>query len=215
MISPVAKPPTASRENSRTMPLSENAPATIAARANLKPTRPVASFIRLSPFRTVVSRDGTRRRWVMALTATASVGETIAPRAKAMASGRPGTSHQATRPTVTVVKITSPMARMRMERRLWTNSRRGISQPSAKSSGGRKQRKKYSGSSFRRGNPGTSATPIPPSRYVMSGGQGSQRPITLKPATSRSRMRLYSKISMRAETMLSTGFVQRLCRLPT
>ena len=38
--------------------------------------------MRLSPFRTVVSRAGTRRRSVTALTATASVGETIAPRAK-------------------------------------------------------------------------------------------------------------------------------------
>jgi len=104
------------------MPLSENPPATTAARANLKATRPVASFIRLSPLSTVVRRAGTRSRSVMALTATASVGETIAPSAKAIASGRPGTSHHATKPTAMVVKITSPMARVRMARRARTNS---------------------------------------------------------------------------------------------
>ncbi len=100
----------------------------------------------------------------MALTATASVGETIAPSAKAMASGRPGTSHHATRPTVRVVKMTSPIARVRMARRARTNSRRGMSQPSEKSSGGRKHRKKNPGSSLSRGNAGSSAAPTPPSR---------------------------------------------------
>ena len=46
-----------------------------------------------------------------------SVGETIAPRASAMPSGRPGTSHQATKPTVNVVKITRPVASVRIARR--------------------------------------------------------------------------------------------------
>ena len=92
----------------RVMARSEKVPATTAARANLKATRPVASFIRLSPFRIVVMRAGTRRRSVTALTATASVGETMAPRANAIASGRPGTSQCATRPTASVVKVTRP-----------------------------------------------------------------------------------------------------------
>src|ERR1017187_1747522 len=180
-------------ENSRAMRRIENVPATTAASANLNPTSPVASLRRLSPLRIVVRRAGTRRRSVTALTDTASVGETMAPRASAIASGRPGTSQCATSPTVSVVNATSPIARRRMGRLARISSRRGMSQPSENRSGGRKQRKKNPGSRSNLGKPGRNAAPAPPNRYVMSCGHGSQRPTTLRLATSRSRRRACSK----------------------
>ena len=88
----------------------------------------------------------------------------MAPRAKAIASGRPGTSQCATRPTATVVKVTRPTARRRIGRFALASSRSGISQPSENRSGGRKQRKKKPGSSSKRGNPGRKATPMPPDK---------------------------------------------------
>src|SRR5256885_17174199 len=44
--------------------------------------RAVASLTRLSPSSTTIKRRGTPRRWKIAVAATASVGETMAPSAK-------------------------------------------------------------------------------------------------------------------------------------
>ena len=68
------------------------APVAAAAIANLNAMRPEASLIRLSPLMIVVTRDGTLSLEVIALTATASVGETTAPSANAAASGIAGIS---------------------------------------------------------------------------------------------------------------------------
>ncbi|MOA54857.1 hypothetical protein D3C78_1785490 [compost metagenome] len=46
---PIARPPTATRTKVRLACASENAPVIAATRANLKVTRPVASFIKASP----------------------------------------------------------------------------------------------------------------------------------------------------------------------
>ena len=72
------------------------APVTTAATANLNATSPDASLMRLSPLRIVVTREGTLSLDVMALTDTASVGETTAPSANAAASGNSGTSQCST-----------------------------------------------------------------------------------------------------------------------
>ncbi len=54
-------------------------PVTIAALANFRSTRPVASFTRLSPSRTVTICRGRRTRRAIAVAATASGGDTIGP----------------------------------------------------------------------------------------------------------------------------------------
>ncbi|MBV6476711.1 MAG: hypothetical protein MOGDAGHF_02310 [Rhodocyclaceae bacterium] len=55
-------------------------------------------------------RRGMFRRDRMAVAATASGGETMAPKAKAAAHGMPGTSHFSVAPTASVVASTRPMA---------------------------------------------------------------------------------------------------------
>jgi len=124
----------------------------------------VASFIRLSPLRIVLMRAGTRRRSVTALTATASVGETIAPSANAIASGQPGDEPVSDEPDHDGGERDEPDREEEDGPLGLTNSRSGMSQPSAKSSGGRKQRKKNPGSSSIRGNAGNSAAPMPPKK---------------------------------------------------
>ena len=66
--------------------------ATAAATASLKATSPVASLSRLSAFTMCVTRAGSGTVAVVATVATASVGETIAPRTNATASGMDGMS---------------------------------------------------------------------------------------------------------------------------
>jgi hypothetical protein len=62
-------------------------PAAIAKRNN---TKPVASLTRLSPSRSVVTRAGSGNPLRTAFAATASGGETMAPKAKQEAQGRDG-----------------------------------------------------------------------------------------------------------------------------
>ena len=61
-----------------------------------------------------------------AVAATASGGETIAPKAKAAAHGKPGTKAWAIQPTANVVIKTKPMARRRIGRRFWRKSRQEV-----------------------------------------------------------------------------------------
>ena len=77
----------------------------------------VASFTRLSPSITAMMRVGRCSRFRIAVTATASGGETIAPRMNAAAHGTPGTIACSTTATATVVKITRPTASMPIGRR--------------------------------------------------------------------------------------------------
>src|SRR5450432_2230701 len=92
IASPSANPPIESAKNCTTASLQLKRPVTTAATANLNATSPDASLIRLSPLTMAVTRVGTLSLLVIALTATASVGEITAPSAKAAASGSPGTS---------------------------------------------------------------------------------------------------------------------------
>lgn len=68
----------------------EKTPVTMAAIANLKATRPEASFISDSPSRIRCILFGKCTRPASALTATASVGDRIAASAKDAASGIEG-----------------------------------------------------------------------------------------------------------------------------
>ncbi len=62
----------------------------------------------------------------MDVAATASGGATIAPRVKAAAAPRPGTTAWATSPTATVVNRTRPIASSPIARALALKSRIGV-----------------------------------------------------------------------------------------
>jgi hypothetical protein len=70
----------------------------------------VASLIRLSPPRMVITRRGRPSRRPTDRADTASGGATTAPSTSAADSGSPGTTCQATTPTSTAVNATRPTA---------------------------------------------------------------------------------------------------------
>ncbi|MNP42789.1 hypothetical protein D3C76_1365760 [compost metagenome] len=88
---PIARPPTATKTKVTLALASENAPVTAATSANLKVTRPEASFISASPCRMCIKGVG-KRFWEIAETATASVGDSTAANANATGSGIPGSN---------------------------------------------------------------------------------------------------------------------------
>ena len=122
---PMATPPT--EAISRSTPTDEtvtsgasSAPPTpwattspVAASAVRRVTRAVASLSSDSPSRMVVIRRGRPIRRATEVVATASGGATIAPRASASAK-EIGSNSQATSPTPSAVKSTSPTDRLRM-----------------------------------------------------------------------------------------------------
>ena len=87
---PILRPPIERRRKFNSILERENVPVVAAKRANLNATKPVASLIRLSPFRMVVHFVGARSLSVMDEIAIASVGEMIAPRANAKGNDMPG-----------------------------------------------------------------------------------------------------------------------------
>ena len=78
----------------------------------------------------VTRRCGIPSRSAMATDATASVGETMAPRVNATAHGNPGSAAWATAPTASVVANTRPTASSPIGRRLALKSRHEVSQAS-------------------------------------------------------------------------------------
>ncbi|MCY1182706.1 hypothetical protein D9M73_232790 [compost metagenome] len=88
---PTARPPSATNTKLKLASANENTPVIAAAKANLKVTRPDASFISASPCSMCIRGVG-RRSWAMAETATASVGESTAARAKATGNGMLGSN---------------------------------------------------------------------------------------------------------------------------
>ena len=77
----------------------------------------VASLTRLSPSRIASSRRGTASGRRMAMAEIASGGATMAPSAKAAASGRPGMTATPTNATTAVVNSTRPTDSNAMARR--------------------------------------------------------------------------------------------------
>ena len=71
-------------------------------------------------------RRGTPMRWKMAVAATASGGDTMAPSANAPAQPSVGTNMCATTATAPAVKITRPKARRKIGRRLALKSRSDV-----------------------------------------------------------------------------------------
>ncbi len=143
---PTATPVIASQVKAATASPSAKVPVVAAAMASRMQVRPVASFNRDSPSRIRIIRLGMGTRAAMAWTATGSVGDRMAARAKATASGISGISHQISRPRPTTVKRTRPRASSRMVSPSRNRSSLGNRHPSRNRSGGRKSRKKMSGS---------------------------------------------------------------------
>ena len=86
-------------------------------------TRADASLIRLSPSITLTTRRGAPTRRINAVAATGSVGDTIAPSAKAIGHDMPITSCAATA-TATAVTITRPIAVREIARTSWRSALR-------------------------------------------------------------------------------------------
>jgi len=87
----MASPPQATKMKVRLALARENTPVMAATKANLKVTRPVASFISASPCSMCIKGAG-KRFCAMADTATASVGDSTAARANATGKGMVGNS---------------------------------------------------------------------------------------------------------------------------
>ena len=110
----------------------------------------------------VTIRRGIFRRWVTAVAATASGGDTIAPSTNATGQLIPGISACATHATAVVVTTTRPMASSAIGRLLAAKSRHDVNQAAANSSGGRNSSSTSSGSMWTCGSPGTNASASPP-----------------------------------------------------
>ncbi len=106
--SPIAIPPTTATTKSTLASKSEKLPPIAAATATRYAISADESLTRLSPSITLTSRRGTPSWRVIAVAATGSVGETIAPSANATAQGRPISSWPTTA-TAQVVSSTSPI----------------------------------------------------------------------------------------------------------
>src|SRR6476646_356596 len=108
-----------------------------------------------------VTRRGTGSRATIAAAATASGGLTIAPNAIATGHGIPGTINRATRATATEVTSTSATASDPIGRMFALNSRSGVKNAAAQSTGGRKTKNTKLGSSSGITTPGRSAITSP------------------------------------------------------
>lgn len=143
---PAAMPALATQRKVVVASKSEKPPPTTAATAKRMQTRPEASLSSDSPSRMCWSRGGIGERLKIALTATGSVGERAAARAKATGSGMPGTIQCSRTPVPMTLKTTRPRAISLMIRASRTSPSLGTRQPSRNSSGSRKTRKNTSGS---------------------------------------------------------------------
>src|SRR5262245_28554295 len=93
----------------------------------------------------VTMRRGTFKRWVTAVAATASGGDTIAPSTNATGQLIPGITACATHATAVVVTTTRPIASSAIGRVLAAKSRHDVNQAAANSSGGRNSSSTSSG----------------------------------------------------------------------
>ena len=98
----------------------------------------------------------------MAVAATASGGETMAPNAKAAAHPMSGTKAWTTTATATMVASTRPTASSEIGRMLCQSSRGEVKKAAENRIGGRMTRKTISGASSMRGMPGTRPINTPP-----------------------------------------------------
>ena len=163
-----APPPAAMRKSRLTEPI-ETVPAR-ARTAVRNATSAVASLSSDSPSRIVTILRGRPIRRATAVAATASGGETTAPKASAAASGI-GSSHQVSRPTVSMVNSTSATARSPIGRMFARISTRDVRIAAAYSSGGRKPSSTSSGVNSMVGTAGMNEAIVPTTTRTRGGGQ--------------------------------------------
>ncbi len=142
-----------------------------AARAVRSVTSAVASLRSDSPSRIVVMERGRPIRRATAVAATASGGETMAPRATASANGM-GSSSQATTPTPSAVKRTSPTDRLRILARKVRMSMSELDRAAAYSSGGSSPRRTTSLDRRTSGTPGRNDSTAPAASRASGVGSG-------------------------------------------
>jgi hypothetical protein len=113
---------------------------------------------------------------MIAVAATGSVGETMAPSANASGHDIPITSC-ATTATVPIVSSTRPIDAIEIPRRSSRSARRSEKKAAAYSNGGRKITSTRSGSSSISGMPGISPSTSPPNTSGIGYGTDNQRAI--------------------------------------
>ena len=146
----------------------------------------------------------------MAVAASGSVGDTMAPSANAAAHGSPSMTAWATRATEQVVSSTSPIEVSVIARRLERSSRIELVYAALNSSGGRKTRSTRSGSSSTSGTPGAKPTRLPPMTSTIGYGTASRRESDVSAATVTRRKRTTS--SMCSISGLADHFGAVRCR---
>lgn len=146
-------------------------------------------------------RRGMPSRCTIAVAATASGGERIAPSVKATAQGRPSAAC-ATTPTTVVVASTRPSASSAIGRRLARKSRTEVKKAAEKRIGGRKSSRTISESSATRGRPGTNPSASPPRTSRIGYGNPSRRAIVTSAATATSNPRISSNSCIAAQPLV-------------
>ena len=175
----------------------DTVPAAAAASATRRSVSPVPSLTRLSPSRIVTTRRGRETRRAMLATATASVGDRMAPRAKAMARGKPGTNAVATAPTTTEETTTSPTARAKIGRRNRRKSTYDPESASPKTRGARMSRNTSPASSGADGPKGRRPMTTPATTTGIATPHPRQR---ANPATAMATRRPAKSPSLRSIT---------------
>ena len=194
---PSATPPTAATKNPTRASERTKLPVTTASTAARYATRADASLKRDSPSMRVTTTRGAPSRRKTLVAASASVGATIAPSAKAPPQPRSGTIACATTATHTIVKTTRPIERRAIGTRFARRSRLGVATAALKSNGGRKTSSTSSGSSAIVGRPGTNARPRPPSTIRVGNGTPSRRASSYRIAIATRMARTATRTSIR------------------
>ncbi len=122
----------------------------------------------------------------MALAATASGGDTIAPSATAAGQLNPGMTKRATAATTAVVASTSPTASRVIGRRLARKSRSDVKYAADQRTGGKKIRKTRSGSRRTIGTFGSRPMTSPPSTRKIGYGIRTRRAAVASASTAAS-----------------------------
>ncbi len=184
---PIATPPIAPTKNWPPASQTLNVPAVTATTATRYAMIAVASLMSDSPSTTVTTRRGTPIRSAIAVTATGSVGETIAPSTNAAGQDMSGTTAWRQTATATQVSSTSPTDRSEIDPTLRRRSRSEAKNAAEYSSGGRKISSTRSGSSSIVGMPGMKPIARPPRTRKIGYGTFITRASVTSVATVRSR----------------------------
>ena len=144
---PNSSPPTNSTRKFTEASMRLKVPVMQAASANWNDTMPDASLSSSSPLSRLFCRSGMSICFDSEDTATASVGPSAAPRAKAAASGMEGMTACTENPMMSVVATTSPMASDRMGLRSRQSLALSAFLASSNSSGAMNSTRNISGSS--------------------------------------------------------------------